>query len=222
MKKTIAFDVYGTLIDVSALTKALAQYVGSKADKFTKTWRAKQLEYAFRRGLMNNYCDFAKCTEQALDYTEAFLDVPLVVAQKQHLLELYHSLPCFADVTRGLTQLQQNGYNLVAFSNGSAADVEQVLGNAAVRNYFSDIVSVEDVKSFKPDPAVYQHLMNRTKTEAEQCWLISSNAFDVIGALNIGMRSAWVKRSDDAVFDPWGIEPTLVVNDIAELAQRML
>jgi 2-haloacid dehalogenase len=30
-----------------------------------------------------------------------------------------------------------------------------------------------------------------------------------------GMSSAWVKRSPDAVFDPWGIGPT--INSLTEL-----
>jgi len=31
------------------------------------------------------------------------------------------------------------------------------------------------------------------------------------------MREAWVRRSKDAIFDPWGIEHTLIVENLAEL-----
>jgi 2-haloacid dehalogenase len=31
------------------------------------------------------------------------------------------------------------------------------------------------------------------------------------------MRAAWVQRSKDAIFDPWGIEPTITVNNLSEL-----
>jgi len=43
----------------------------------------------------------------------------------------------------------------------------------------------------------------------------------VIGALSSGMRAAWVKRSPDALFDPWGIEPTLTVNSLLNLAEQI-
>jgi 2-haloacid dehalogenase len=35
------------------------------------------------------------------------------------------------------------------------------------------------------------------------------------------MRAAWIKRSPDALFDPWGIEPTLTVTSLANLADQI-
>jgi FMN phosphatase YigB (HAD superfamily) len=40
---------------------------------------------------------------------------------------------------------------------------------------------------------------------------------DVIGAISAGMRAAWVQRSKDTIFDPWGIEPTITVSNLGEL-----
>ncbi|MBX2844079.1 MAG: hypothetical protein KTR26_20090 [Flammeovirgaceae bacterium] len=51
--------------------------------------------------------------------------------------------------------------------------------------------------------------------------MISGNAFDVIGALNYGMKSAWVKRSPKQIFDPWGLEPTQIIGSIAELKNAL-
>ena len=77
MKTTLAFDVYGTLIDTNGVITALEPLVGPKAPAFSEAWREKQLEYSFRRGLMQNYENFAVCTSQALDYTCVFLKVSL-------------------------------------------------------------------------------------------------------------------------------------------------
>ena len=68
MPVTIAFDVYGTLIDTAGIVAALQRHVGEKAVAFSDLWRAKQLEYSFRRGLMQNYRDFSICTGNALDF----------------------------------------------------------------------------------------------------------------------------------------------------------
>ena len=84
-----------------------------------------------------------------------------------------------------------------------------------------DIVSVDEVGSFKPDPAVYNHFLERAGAQASSAWLISSNPFDVIGAVSSGMRAAWVKRSDEALFDPWGIEPTAIVHSLSGLQQAV-
>ena len=59
---TIAFDVYGTLIDTDGVVYQLREWIGSQADVFSQTWRSKQLEYSFRRGLMRRYENFAVCT----------------------------------------------------------------------------------------------------------------------------------------------------------------
>ena len=89
---------------------------------------------------------------------------------------------------------------------------------AGIEYFFSDIVSVDEIKSFKPDPAVYEHFLHRAKTTSSEAWLISSNPFDVIGAMAAGMRAVWVKRSDKALFDPWGVTPTVTITNLSELA----
>ena len=69
MKITLAFDVYGTLVDPSGMAKHLADDLGIEAASFADLWREKQLEYSFRRGLMHNYADFSICTSDALNFT---------------------------------------------------------------------------------------------------------------------------------------------------------
>ena len=71
------------------------------------------------------------------------------------------------------------------------------------------------------NPGVYGYFLRQAQAAGSDAWLVSSNPFDVIGAISAGMRAAWVKRSADARFDPWGIEPTLVVRSVAELAARI-
>ena len=46
--------------------KTLDELLGDKAPAVSRSWRQKQLEYSFRRGLMRDYCDFSVCTRQAL------------------------------------------------------------------------------------------------------------------------------------------------------------
>lgn len=33
-----------------------------------------------------------------------------------------------------------------------------------------------------------------------------------------GLKAAWIKRKPDAVFDSWGIEPDIVVENLEQLA----
>ena len=70
MATTLAFDIYGTLIDTQGINRKLFDIIGDQATEFSHRWREKQLEYSFRRGLMQRYQNFAICTSQALDYTD--------------------------------------------------------------------------------------------------------------------------------------------------------
>src|ERR1039457_127030 len=217
---TLAFDVYGTLIDTHGVVIALEKHVRDKAADFSRTWREKQLEYSFRRGLMQDYENFAVCTRNALDYTCAFYKVPLGENDKQELMDAYKVLPAFDDVHEGLSRAKKAGFRMFAFSNGSADAVETLLKNAGILDFFIDVVSVDEVKSYKPNPGVYCHFLRRAGALGATAWLISSNPFDVIGALSSGLRGAWVKRLPEAFFGPWGIEPTITVPSLLHLTEQ--
>ena len=213
-KTTLAFDVYGTLIDTNGVVEKLTEYLGDLAPSFANTWRDKQLEYSFRRGLMQDYEHFGVCTQQALDYCCLFYQIDMSQNKKDTLLAVYKTLPAFSDVVEALIQLKESGHRLYAFSNGNEAAVEGLLVAANIREYFLGVVSVDSIKTFKPNPAVYNHFLSETNSQANEAWLISSNPFDVLGALSEGMRAAWVKRSDQAIFDPWGVEPTVTISSL--------
>ncbi len=211
---TLAFDIYGTLIDTAGISTALKVHVADQAPQFASLWREKQLEYTFRRGLMRDYQDFWVCTRQALDYVCLFLEAEIPVSEKDALMNQYRTLPAFSDVRDGLAKLSNEKFRLFAFSNGTAELVKGLLEHADIDNCFTDIVSADEISSFKPDPAVYRHFLKRANTLPTKGWLISCNPFDVIGAHAAGMQTAWVKRLSKKTFDPWGIEPTITVSSL--------
>ncbi|MBF7053041.1 haloacid dehalogenase type II [Halomonas sp. KAO] len=226
MAQVLAFDVYGTLIDTHGVATELEQRLGALgkaalAPEFSRRWREKQLEYSFRRGLMGGYVPFNQCTEEALVFTDRALQVGLSEADRDHLMQVYAQLPAFADVAGALRRLGEAGVTCVAFSNGTTQAVEGLLAQAGIRDHFEAVISVDEVKRFKPDPAVYAHLRHRLESEPGDTWLISSNPFDVIGARHAGLHAAWVRRSAEAPFDPWGIDPDLTVGDLETLAERL-
>ncbi|GGX86195.1 haloacid dehalogenase [Litchfieldella qijiaojingensis] len=222
MAMVLAFDVYGTLIDTHGVVTELESVLGDKAMAFSQRWRDKQLEYAFRRGLMGAYADFAQCTLEALEFTDRALGAGLSETHKDHLMAAYTRLPAFPEATDALARLHEAGVRCVAFSNGTREAVERLLIQASLRERFDDIVSVDEIKRFKPDPAVYSHLRSRLESRADDTWLISSNPFDVIGAKHAGLHAAWVRRIAEAPFDPWGGEPDLTVTDLETLAEQLI
>ena len=216
MKITLAFDVYGTLVDPSGMAKHLADDLGIEAASFANLWREKQLEYSFRRGLMQNYADFSICTSDALNFTCRHFKVAISSERRAELLGLYRHLPRFDDVTQALSSLQ-GAFRLFAFSNGKRSEIDAVLSNANILDYFEGVVTADDVRSFKPNPAVYSFARRVTRAWSSPFWLISSNPWDVIGARSAGLSSAWVQRSEEKIYDPWGVEPNVTVRSMIDL-----
>lgn len=214
---TLAFDVYGTLIDTAGAVELLSEQVGDRASEFSERWRTTQLGYSWRRALMRDYVDFGTCTAQALDHTAAAMGVDLGAEQRERLLAAYGELPAFPDVAPGLQALAAAGTRLVAFSNGPAAAVSSLLDKAGLGDLLDDVVSTDEIRSFKPDPAVYHHLLERVATEGRRTVMVSSNSFDVLGAKSAGLRAVWVRRGAGAVLDPWDVEPDATVSALTDL-----
>jgi len=217
MPTTLALDIYGTLIDPLAVKTALGAHVGDQAGAFAETWRSKQLEYSFRRGLMGTYRNFTQVTRAALDFACETHGARISDDDKIKLMDHYRALDAFADVTPALAALQQKGVVLHAFSNGVADDISALLDHAGLDDKISSIISADEVQTFKPDPRFYAHFLERTGATAHETWLVSSNPFDVIGAAACGWRTVWVKRNPNAVFDPWEHVPTVVISDLMDL-----
>lgn len=190
---------------------------GDKTASVAQLWRDKQIEYLFRRALGRDYQPFSVCTRQALDFAAAQLRVELSAGDKQELLAQYRELPAYEEVAAALRQLKEVGCRNYAYSNGEPDDLACLLAHADLDAALDGIVSVHEVRSFKPDPAVYAHFLKQAGATREETWLVSGNTFDVIGAHTAGWRTAWVKRNPDAVFDPWEIEPDAIIRDIGEL-----
>jgi len=217
MRATFALDIYGTLIDPLAVRTALVTHVGDEAGRFAETWRTKQLEYSFRRGLMGEYRNFTQVTRMALDYACDLYSAGIADGDRIKLMNHYRALDAFPDVEPALAALQQKGAVLHAFSNGVADDIAALLNHAGLGDRISSIISADEVQTFKPDPRFYTHFLERTGAGAATTWLVSSNPFDVIGAAACGWRTVWVKRDPNAVFDPWGYTPTAIVSRLTEL-----
>ena len=107
----------------------------------------------------------------------------------------------------------------MVFSVGPRAWLEEL--TASYRDFVDGFVSAEDAGVYKPHPGIYRHLLAQAGIEPPAALLVSSNPFDIAGAAATGMRTAWCKRQQDALFDPWGPRPDYVITSLSELASTL-
>ena len=149
-------------------------------------------------------------------------------------MKAYNSLSTFPDVDAALSVVSKEPrLTAVVFSNGTDSMVSSsVKSSPDLRPHasvFKQIITVEEVKKFKPSPDVYFHLAEKVGKEKsregmKEMWLISGNPFDVVGARAVGMQAAWVDRQGSGWSDGLvkGEMPTLTGKDLSEIVEGIL
>jgi 2-haloacid dehalogenase len=194
MSRAYVFDAYGTLFDVHAAIARHRTAAGPEADRFSETWRTKQLEYSWTLTLAGHYVDFWTLTERALDY--AFARFPSVDrALRTTLLDAYLKLDAFPDVRAALTLLKSRDMRVAILSNGSPRMLDAVIEASGMRELFDAVFSVDAVHMYKPRPEVYALVTDGFGIRPDEIVFASSNRWDVMGAATFGFRPLWVNRT---------------------------
>jgi len=195
--RACVFDAYGTLFDVNS---AAAQEKGALGDKWqplAELWRTKQLQYTWLRGLMGRHADFWQVTGDALDYAMASLGLD-DAALRERLMGLYLTLKAYPEVKDTLQQLRAGGYKLAILSNGAPKMLASAVANSGIAELLDAVLSVEDVKVYKPHPSVYELATRRLGLERAQICFLSSNSWDAHAARAYGFHVLWCNRFGQA------------------------
>ncbi len=196
--RACVFDAYGTLFDVHSAVGRHRSRLREDADRVSQLWRTKQLEYTWLRSLMGQYRDFWHVTQAALDF--AFATYGVSDATLRHdLMQAYLQLDCYPEVPETLKQLKDRGYRTAILSNGSPTMLTAAIANAGIGHLIDATFSVEAVGIYKPSPRVYRSAIEQLDVTGREISFQSANAWDAVGAANVGLRVVWINRFNQ----PW-------------------
>ncbi len=216
--KAFAFDAYGTLFDVFSVTALCDELFPGKGSALAQLWRAKQLQYTMMRSLMGRHRDFWQLTEDGLAYAAESLKLDLTADKRKRLMEAYLSLTAFPDVRPGLEALKARGLTLAILSNGEPKMLAAAARSAGIDGLLDRIISVEDVKIFKPSPRTYNLGAEYMGVRATQLGFVSSNSWDVAGAASAGLLTFWIQRRGAGPPEKLGFATDHVVRALTDLA----
>ena len=218
MPRAFVFDAYGTLFDVHAAIGRHRAAAGADADRFSDTWRSKQLEYTWTLTLAGRYADFWTLTQRALDYS--FACFPSVDrALRPALLDAYMTLDAFPDARTVLQELKRAGYLTAILSNGSPPMLAAAVDAAKIGGDLDAVLSVDTIGVYKPRPEVYGLVTGHFEPSPREIVFVSSNRWDVAGARAFGFRTAWINRAGmpDEYAD---LAPEMTARDLIGLIGR--
>lgn len=210
--QALVFDAYGTLYDVHAVIRRCEEFWPGKGTALSQLWRAKQLEYTWQRSLMRRYLPFSAVTREALAYACEALKLALDQTRANALMDEYLKLAAYPDVPAALQRLA--GRKLAILTNGSPDMIEPLVKHSGLK--FDAVLSVDELKIFKPAPEVYQLAVARLGVAKEQIGFVSSNCWDALGAKSFGLRVFWINRSKAPV-DRLGFQPDAIVGSLDEV-----
>jgi len=210
----LVFDAYGTLFDVHSLAALCDELWPGKGAQLSQLWRMRQLEYTWLRSLMGRYEGFDRVTDAALRYACAALDLPYDDAKRERLMRAYLHLATFPEVKDALGRMR--GIRLAILSNGTPAMLRDLVANAGLAAVIPEVLSVDELKIYKPFPKVYRLAVDRLGVPAASIGFVSSNGWDAAGAKSFGFRTFWVNRAG-APRDELGFAPDHELGSLTEL-----
>jgi 2-haloacid dehalogenase len=210
--KALVFDAYGTLFDVHSVARRCEGFWPGKGALLSQMWRAKQLEYTWQRSLMRRYRPFSHVTREALAFSCEALDLSLNEIQMEALMGEYLMLSPYPDVAGFLKNLKTQQRAIL--SNGSPDMLEPLVANSGLR--FDAVLSVDELKIYKPAPEVYELAVRKLQTRKEEIGFVSSNCWDALGARSFGFTAYWINRGGMPL-DRLGFAPDKTVKNLTEL-----
>ena len=210
--EVLLYDAYGTLWDVHSVMKRCESCWPGKGMQVSQLWRIKQLEATWLRSLMGRYVPFSTVTREALEYACDALKLPLQRDHESELMSEYLRLATFPDVADSLMRKQAARAGIL--SNGSPDMLEPLVRHSGLK--FDAVMSVDEVKIFKPAPAAYQMAVEHFGVPKEKIGFVSSNFWDAAGAKSFGFTVYWINRAGVAP-ERLGFQPDRMVKSLAAL-----
>jgi putative hydrolase of the HAD superfamily len=126
------------------------------------------------------------------------------------------------DALPTLEALKERGFPLGLISNAADdEDVQTLVDKAGICAYFDEVLSSATLGIRKPDPRIFQSLLDHWGLAPERVAMVGDTlGADILGAQNAGLFSIWVKRRADtpanrAHLDT--IRPDTVIDRLSEL-----
>lgn len=126
------------------------------------------------------------------------------------------------EVTAAIEQLGAR-YRLALLSNGSGERQRAKLDRLGLEHHFNRIFISDEVGADKPDPRIFEHALAVCGVPRERALMIGDDpARDIAGALAVALPACWIARGRSWSETGVAATPSLVVEDLPDLAQRLL
>ncbi|MBE1877176.1 haloacid dehalogenase type II [Myceligenerans pegani] len=214
--RVIAFDVIETMFPLEPIRRRLID--AGQPGHVLELFFSRLLRDGFALAAGGGYRPFGDVAAGALrSATGSALDDDAAGA----VLAGFAELDPHPDVLPAVRLARDAGVRLVTLTNGSAENTIRLLRRGGVDDDIEQVLSVDDVRRWKPAPEIYRHAVRATGVEPGRLALVAAHAWDVHGAHRAGLATGWVARLDDRFPDVFAA-PDVVGHDLVETVEGLL
>jgi 2-haloacid dehalogenase len=218
MARVLVFDVIETLLDLAPLREPFARALGQPPP--LGEWFARLLHGSLVATVTDTYEDFGTLGGRALDAVASRRDRELSDDDREAILGTLSRLPPHPEVLGALSRLRSAEFPLATLTNSSAKTAGSQLDHAGLSGLFDHVLSVEEVRRYKPAPEPYLMAAERLGVMPAEMRMVAAHDWDVWGATRAGCTTAFVARGGArfALGDP----PDIVGGDLTVVAEAIL
>jgi 2-haloacid dehalogenase len=211
----VTVDVVETLVSLDAVAAVLDEFgVGAHALERLFT---RLLRDGFALAASGAFRPFREVADGAL----ATVAPVLTARQRTEVLAAFARLEAYPDARPALQRLRRAGVPVAALTNGAAATTTALLERAGLSAVVNRVISIDEVRTWKPAPAPYRHAADVMGVEPGRLAHVAVHGWDVHGARHAGLMTGWASRLEGtfpAIFDP----PDVAGADLVDVVDRLL
>lgn len=219
----LTFDCYGTLINwekgILAAVRPLFERVGrsAPAEAILRSYTAHEARLE-----AEGWRPYRQILRGVLTGMASDLNLSLLPSEAGLLSDSLPHWPPFSDTVSSL-QLLSKRFRLVILSNTDDALFAETQKRLGVR--FDQIITAEQVKSYKPAKAHFHEALRRLNVPVSQVLHVAQSLYhDHVPAQELGVRTAWINRpsllAGTGLAPAARVTPDLVFPDLAGLAAK--
>jgi 2-haloalkanoic acid dehalogenase type II len=223
--RAVFFDFMGTCLDWhSGAIKALPQSIAeSERSKLALEWRhdyfdANAARLATKKPPENIDITLRRTLDALLEkhpeHKDSFDD-----GTKHQCVVAWHSMPAWPEVRPAIEQLKSAGYEVFVFANGTTRLQLDLCKSSGLS--FDMLFSSELLGVYKPAPESYRQTLELVNVRPEESVMVAAHASDVRGGKEAGMRTVYVRRWTDDVYEDMEVvkgENDYFLEDMTSLA----
>ena len=188
--KVVAFDAIGTMFPLDPMRPSLMALGLPSAG--LESWYATAVRDALALTASGDFKPFVTVMEGALDQVLGEQDLAPPRAARQALLAQFKHLPARPDAREALRLVAQARMRSILLTNGSETGTTSMLREAGLDELVQRVVSVEQIRLFKPRPEVYAHAARQCRVRLSRMALVAVHPWDINGAKAAGCVGAYV------------------------------